>query len=228
MSPLPLPVRSMRAIGVCALAMLACACAGAWLALAPVARGEEATSAAASGAALSAGAGAAQPGQAGQGASAPSKTGASATLEQCATATIPQTERSATFAGEMAAIAGTARMQIRIDLQERAPGELQYRTVSAPGLGVWHSSAAGVKIFTHIQQVTDLSAPALYRGALRFRWVNAKGRVIKFEELHTARCEQPAPASSTTTTTTATSSSTAGAQETAGSDGASSAQTSSG
>jgi hypothetical protein len=90
-------------------------------------------------------------------------------------------------------------MEMRIDLQERGLEELQYRTVSAPGLGVWHSSAAGVKIFAHIQQVTNLSAPAFYRGAVRFRWLNARGRPIKAEELRTAHCEQPAgsPASGT-------------------------------
>jgi hypothetical protein len=160
------------------IAALACTVAVPWLALAPAAMGGTAMVPAM--------------------ATAPS-TGtvsatpiASATLEQCATATIPQTERSATFDGEMTAIAGTARMEIRIALEERALGELAYRTVSAPGLGVWHSSVAGVKVFAHIQQVTNLSAPAFYRGAVRFRWLNAKGRLLKSEELRTARCEQPA------------------------------------
>ena len=139
---------------------------------------------------------------------------ASATLEQCATATIPQTERSATFAGEMTAVAGTARMEMRIDLEERALGELAFRTVSAPGLGVWHSSTAGVKVFAHIQQVTNLSAPAFYRAAVRFRWLNAKGRVLKSEELRTARCEQPAtpaPSSASTPTSTTPAGATTGA-----------------
>ncbi len=160
------------------IAALACAVAVPWLALAPAAMGGTAvvpaTATAPSSATVSA------------------TPIASATLQQCATATIPQTERSATFAGEMTAIAGTARMEIRIDLEERALGELAYRTVSAPGLGVWHSSAAGVKIFAHVQQVTNLSAPAFYRAAVRFRWLNAKGRPLKSEELRTARCEQPA------------------------------------
>jgi hypothetical protein len=123
---------------------------------------------------------------------------ASATLEQCATATAPQTERSATFTGEMTATTDTAHMELRIAVEERALGEATYRTVTAPGLGVWHSSAAGVKIFAHIQQVTNLSAPALYRGAIRFRWLNAAGRVIKSQELLTASCEQP-PAESPAT-----------------------------
>ena len=120
------------------------------------------------------------------------KGGASATLEQCATAATPQTERSATFAGEMAATTDTARMAMRIDLEELAAGEAHYHTVTAPGLGVWQHANAGVKTFTHIQQVTNLSAPALYRGTIHFHWLNAKGRAIKVEELHTASCEQPA------------------------------------
>jgi hypothetical protein len=127
------------------------------------------------------------------------KSAASATLAQCATATAPQTERSASFAGEMNAVAGTARMLMRIDLQERASGaEALYRTVDAAGLGLWRGlSSPGVKTFAHIQQFTNLSAPAVYRAAIRFRWLNARGRVIKSEELHTPGCEQPAaPAAS--------------------------------
>jgi hypothetical protein len=135
-----------------------------------------------------------------QGTLPPGKAAAAATLEQCATAAAPQTERSATFAGEMTAGASTARMEMRIDVEEMASGEERYRTVSALGLGVWQRSSVGVKSFTHIQQVTNLSAPAVYRGAIHFRWLNAKGRVIKIEELHTASCEQPAPSAPSSAT----------------------------
>jgi hypothetical protein len=123
------------------------------------------------------------------------KGGASATLEQCATAVAPQTERSATFAGEMAATANTARMEMRVQLEEQAGDATGYHTVVALGLGVWQRSNSGVKSFTHIQQVTDLSSPALYRGSIRFRWLNARGRAIKTQELHTASCEQPTASS---------------------------------
>jgi hypothetical protein len=189
--------------------VLTCAVVVPWLALAPAAVGDTATAPSAAQSPSSA--------QVVTAASTPSATGtqttstsqstatpltsavpASATLAQCATATVPQTERAATLAGEMIAIPGTVRMQIRIDLQERAIGEPLFRTVSAPGLGVWHNAAAGVKVFAHIQQVTNLSAPAVYRGALRFRWFGAGGHLLKSEELHTARCEQPAPAQAPT------------------------------
>jgi hypothetical protein len=125
-----------------------------------------------------------------QGASA--RPSASATLEQCVTA-VSQAERSATFAGEMTAIAGSTHMEMRIDVLERLPGESVFHTVSAPGLGVWRGSAAGVKVYKYLKQVTNLSAPAFYRAAVRFRWLNARGRLMRSEELRTSRCQQPAP-----------------------------------
>jgi hypothetical protein len=154
----------------------------------------------------------------------PNTTGkdATAAVEQCLTAPL-QSERSATFVGEMSAVPGSARMEINIGLLERTPGEGPYRLVSAPGLGGWRASAAGVKTYTYIKQVTDLAAPAFYRGAVRFRWLSAKGHVIKAEEMRTPRCEQPAPESTgtgtSTTGTTTTSTGTAnGTSTTAGSD----------
>jgi hypothetical protein len=151
----------------------------------------------------------------GQSSNTGDKADATATVEQCLVAPM-QSERSATFVGEMSAIPGSARMEISIGLLERVAGEGPYRLVSAPGLGGWRGSAAGVKTYTYIKQVTDLAAPAFYRGAVRFRWLNAKGRVLKAEEIRTPRCEQPGPESSGTGTSTAgitTTSTTAGSDE---------------
>jgi len=177
------------------LPALACALAVPWLAQAPTATASPSSSSATDSV------GVAGAGQTAQDAATGSKTGTSATLQQCVTA-LSQSERSATFAGEMTAIPGTARMEMSIGLLERIPEEQQYHTVSAPGLGQWRGSASGVKTYTHIQQVTNLAAPALYRGAVRFRWLNAKGHVIKADELRTPRCEQPAAPSATGTTGT--------------------------
>jgi hypothetical protein len=187
--------RARRAVLTRPIVALALAATVPWLALSPAAMAG--TAAASSSSDVSQSDAGAATGVDGESAPPSTKPIASATLTQCATATIPQTERSATFTGEMTAIPGSARMQMRIELEERIPGETQYRTVTASALGVWHGSAPGVKVFTHIQQVTDLSAPAFYRGVVRFRWVNARGRTIKDEELRTARCEQPAPPSTT-------------------------------
>jgi len=177
------------------LASLACALVPLCLALAP--------------AALAA-ADAAQPTQSG-GVGSGAKPNASATLEQCVTA-VAQAERSATFGGEMTAIAGSTRMEMRIDVLERMPGELRFRAISAPGLGVWRTAAPGVKVYKYLKQVTNLSSPAFYRAEVRFRWLNAKGRLIRSLDLRTPRCEQPeaplppaaapAPTSPTTNPTT--------------------------
>jgi hypothetical protein len=117
-------------------------------------------------------------------------TNASATLGQCVTSVLPG-ERSATFSGEMTAISGSARMSMRIDIQERLPGAARFRTVSAPGLGVWRVSEPGVKTYRYVKQVTNLSAPAFYRALVGFRWITAKGRLIRHVERGTTVCGQP-------------------------------------
>jgi hypothetical protein len=133
-------------------------------------------------------------GSAGTGTTTPGATTKSvdtASLVECVT-TGEESERAATFAGEMTALPGTAKMQMRIDVLERLPRELVFHTVAAPGLGVWRSSAAGVKVYKDLKEVTNLSGPASYRAEVRFRWLNAKGKLIKGAEARTQRCTQPA------------------------------------
>jgi hypothetical protein len=121
----------------------------------------------------------------------PGAGGVSASLEECVTA-VAQGERAATFSGEMTAIAGTVRMSMRIDVEERVPGEAAFHTVTYPGLGVWRSADPKVKTYKYLKQVTNLSSPASYRGFVQFRWIGDKGHVIKRSERMTARCLQPA------------------------------------
>src|SRR5438874_7964395 len=156
----------------------------------PLPRGVPAlpATAAAGALALCAAAPGAAPGQSGAGPALPS----TATLEQCVTS-VEQLERSATFAGEMSAIPGTLRMAIRIDVQERVPGRAGFHTVTAPGLGVWRMSDPKVKIYKYLKQVTNLSAPAVYRAVVRFRWLAPRGRVLKRGQRYTGGCTQPAP-----------------------------------
>ncbi|HST56346.1 MAG TPA: hypothetical protein VLJ42_10715 [Solirubrobacteraceae bacterium] len=116
--------------------------------------------------------------------------GVSATLDQCTTAAA-QTGRSATFAGQMVAVAGAQRMTMRIDVLQHTPGTPGFQPVTGQGLGVWRASAPGVKIYKYLKQVTNLPAPATFRALVRFRWLNAKGHPIKHAARHTAACEQP-------------------------------------
>ncbi len=155
---------------------LAAAIAAAWIGLAPHALGATG----ATGATGSTGTGTTPPA---------GKPPVSATLEGCTTSE-QQAERTATFAGEMSMIPGAAKMEMRIDVLERAPTEETFHVVSAPGLGVWRWAAPGVKTYRYLKEVTNLAAPAYYRGSVRFRWVNAKGKLVKAYELRTPRCIQ--------------------------------------
>jgi hypothetical protein len=119
----------------------------------------------------------------------------SATVEQCDTAAA-QTDRSVTFTGQMETVAGAHRMAIEIEVQEHAPEEEGFHTLSTAGLGAWQRSEAGVRIYKVRQAVTDLPAPAVFRAIVHYRWLNEKGQVIRRDERRTPVCRQPAPASS--------------------------------
>lgn len=114
----------------------------------------------------------------------------SATVEQCVSSSV-QAERSATFVAQMVATAPTQKMAIKINLEERLRNEPEYHMVAAPGFGVWRSSEPGVKIYKYVKQVTNLTAPVVYRVAVKFRWVGDKGKVIKRADLRSSRCFQP-------------------------------------
>jgi hypothetical protein len=146
-----------------------------------------ATAALASGAPLAAGAGTPL------GVVVPKQPIASATLTECVTS-VNQEERSATFAGEMRVLPGTARMAIRIEVEEKPPREELFHTVSAPGIGAWQMSGLHPKpsVFKYLKQVTDLPAPGRYRASVRFRWLNAHGVTIRRAERTTHVCAQPA------------------------------------
>jgi hypothetical protein len=115
----------------------------------------------------------------------------SATVEQCVSSTV-QAERSATFVVQMVATAATQKMAMKINLEERLRSEPEYHVVPAPGFGVWRPSEPGVKIYKYVKQVTNLTAPVVYRVAVKFRWVGDKGKVIKRADLRSSRCFQPA------------------------------------
>ena len=135
----------------------------------------------------------------------------SATVEACVTASAAA-DRSVTFTGQMETVPGAHRMAMQIVVQEHAPGEAGFHTLTADGLGTWQRSEVGVKIYKYVRQVTDLPAPASFRALVAYRWLNEKDRVIRTDERRTPICRQPedrskepatpAPGSTPGTTTT--------------------------
>jgi hypothetical protein len=113
-----------------------------------------------------------------------------ATLEACNPALL-QAQRSATFTAQLEAIPGTQVMSVRFELLERRSPGGGFHPLAAPGFGVWHDSAAGVGIYRYSQQVSDLPAPAAFRVAVRYRWLNARHHVIRRARRVTQACVQP-------------------------------------
>jgi len=115
-----------------------------------------------------------------------------ATVTQCVTS-INEEERSVTFSGEMSVVPHTAKMAMRVEVEERLPREQRFHTVQTPGAAAaWRTSEPHVKIFKYLDQVTDLSAPARYRATVRFRWLNVRGVTIRRASRITTACVQPA------------------------------------
>ena len=95
----------------------------------------------------------------------------------------------------MSAVPGTVRMEMRIDVLERAPGELALPRDRLPGARASGCARPpGVKTYRNLKQVTDLvRAGHLPRASCASAGSARKGRVIRTLDLRTPRCEQPAP-----------------------------------
>ena len=115
----------------------------------------------------------------------------SARPSEACTAAGAATGRAVTFAGQMETVPGARRMAMQIVVQERAPGEVGFHTLTADGLGSWQRSEVGVKIYKYVRQVTDLPSPAAFRAVIEYRWLNEKGHVIRSDERRTPSCRQP-------------------------------------
>jgi CARDB len=117
---------------------------------------------------------------------------AHARLTRCAKSTDPSA-RAAVFEGSMRAWRGSQRLQLRFRLQSRTPQDPVWRAVRAPGFGRWQSSDAGVRRFVYDKRVERLAAPASYRVVVRFRWRDARGRIVGRAQRISGACREPDP-----------------------------------
>jgi hypothetical protein len=113
-------------------------------------------------------------------------------LTACTTAE-EQAERSAVFEGEMRAVRGTMRLQMRFTLQARTPVQKGWARVAAPKLDTWVSAHPGKRGYVYVKRVDNLLAPADYRTVVRFRWLDADGDVVASAKRVSRTCHQPDP-----------------------------------
>lgn len=96
-------------------------------------------------------------------------------------------ERRATFYGRMKYVPGASRMWMRFTLFERA-GDEAPTVVAAPGLRVWRKSRPGVRKFGYSQTVAGLEVGGWYSALVRYRWYDAKGRLIRTARHTSTEC----------------------------------------
>lgn len=114
----------------------------------------------------------------------------SSTLTACHTDPLPA-NRYAIFASQMTSVTGTVTMAVNFQLEERKATGVAFVPVSAPGFGVWVSSAPGIGIYTYDHEVTALPAPAAFRVSVRARWFDRRHHVIRRDALLSPVCVQP-------------------------------------
>jgi hypothetical protein len=110
---------------------------------------------------------------------------ASVTLTAC-----QPRDRAAEFEARMDKVAGSARMKLRFALEGRRPGKA-WRRVAAPELGGWRTADAATTRFISTRRVTQLVGPSHYRTLVRFRWVDADGKVVAASRSRSRACWQP-------------------------------------
>jgi hypothetical protein len=99
-------------------------------------------------------------------------------------------ERAAAFTGSMPAATATKRMQMRFVLTQRLGTTTKgpFKKLSVPGWGGWEKSDPGRQGFVFTKRIEALTAPASYRAAISFRWLDAKGRVQRTTTRTTPAC----------------------------------------
>ena len=121
------------------------------------------------------------------GAAKPSPT--SVVVRDCKVGDTPRS-RSATFYARMRAAGapGTVRMAMRFQLQDAVGATV--RDVDDPGLRRWRRSRLGVRSFGYAQKVAGLQTGGSYLVSVRYRWLDARGKVLREDTRKSGECRQ--------------------------------------
>jgi len=113
-----------------------------------------------------------------------------ATVTRCQAATDPTAGGRATFVGAMPAIPGSARMEMRFELQRAVTAAEGYTGMDVPKFSQWLAAKKGRTGFVYKKKVVGLIGPAAYRVVVTFRWRNARGKVIRMVKRTSKACKQ--------------------------------------
>jgi CARDB len=120
---------------------------------------------------------------------APAQAAAPASVELM---TCAPRDRAAEFEARMGKVEDGVKMKMRFTLQARKPGKKKpYRRVAAPGFSSWTTADTGTSRYVFTRRVEGLIGPARYRALVRFRWIDARGKVILTAKRYSKGCWQP-------------------------------------
>jgi CARDB len=98
--------------------------------------------------------------------------------------------RAATFYARMYSIKRTRQMAMRFTLIDRA-GDGPPTVVKDPSLSRWRKSRRGVSRFGFAQSVEGLKPGGVYAMRVTFRWLDARGKLIRTVRRTSKSCRQP-------------------------------------
>lgn len=100
------------------------------------------------------------------------------------------TDRLAVFRGEMTQVEGATRMLMRFALYEKV-GSGKWLGIAAPGIDRPREARPGIRRFAYRQRVLNLRKGAAYRVGIVFRWYDADGKQVRWEQAESPVCRQP-------------------------------------
>jgi hypothetical protein len=105
-----------------------------------------------------------------------------------------QDANSASFRGSMWAHGKAKTLEMRFALQTRSKAAPHWaHSVPPEGFDVWSRANPGVTHYISDQNVLGLVDGSSYRVLVRFRWRNAKGKVVATDSRLSKTCRQPDP-----------------------------------
>ena len=101
--------------------------------------------------------------------------------------------RTADFQGDMRAVKGSSRLQMRFSVQVKAAGAGDWQRVQAPNLDQWVSALAGKQRYVYTKHLEGLQIGNGYRVVVRFRWRAADGTTLRTAIHRSRACRIPDP-----------------------------------
>jgi hypothetical protein len=120
----------------------------------------------------------------------PARPPLAATVTSCTTG-LDAADRTVVFSGSMPALRRATSMAMRFELYERPDGEDAFTRLRLPSFGAWVRSDPNVAGFVYDKHVQQLAAPSAYRVIVRFRWYDARGRIVRRTQRTSSVCREP-------------------------------------